>query len=171
MPTCHWEPPCKSICCWSKLKSFESPQAYDDYVSNAEDEIPWLKSANEHGWDSDSCNQYYDVAQSLDILRDQVDKSIRTKIDEGLMPLFSEEPLDDAGFRNTLECCFFSASPTSVARMWSQLQALDLQSLDQLSDEEPADELDDGFISFLNPVKAVIREAQRLDYGILGYIG
>ena len=25
---------------WSKLKSFEGPQAYDDFVANAEDEIP-----------------------------------------------------------------------------------------------------------------------------------
>lgn len=156
---------------WSKLKSFESPQAYDDFVSNAEDDIPWLKSANEHGWNSDSCNQYYDVAQSLDILRDQVDESIRTKIDEGLMPLFAEEPLDDAEFRNALECCFFSASPTTVARMWSHLQTLDLQSLDNLSDEESADEVDDGFISFLEQARAVIQEAQRLEYGILGYMG
>lgn len=156
---------------WSKLKSFESPQAYDDFVVNAEDEIPWLKSGNEHGWNSDSCNQYYDVAQSLDILRDQVDESIRTKIDEGLMPLFAEEPLDDAGFRNALECCFFSASSTSVARMWDHLKTFDLQSLDQWSGEEPADEVDDGFVSFLEQVKKVIREAQQLEYGILGYMG
>lgn len=156
---------------WSKLKSFESPQAYDEFVCNTEEEIPWLKSGNEHGWNSDSCDQYYDVAQSLDILRDQVDESTQTKIDEGLMPLFAEEPLDDAGFRNALECCFFSASPTSVARMWSHLQTLDLQSLDQFSGEEPVEEVDDGFVSFLEQVKAVTREAQRLEYGILGYMG
>jgi hypothetical protein len=166
---------------WSKLTAFQPLSKYfDEYLFEIEEYPEWLLSGPEHGWESDSANQYFQVARILEQVKQHVDEKTLKLIDEGITPLISENSqLDELGTKPiTEDTNWISITPETTKKIYAALKQIDLSYLADTVRKHPTSDsedimssLDEDFIGFIKQHLTMVEKAVERGYGLLGHIG
>jgi hypothetical protein len=165
---------------WEQLTSFGTMEKFLGWFYELDDENEFRKiSCYGNGWSSDSAIEYFQVAEVLQHLTTIANAQTVEHLNNGIRLLIAENShIDEFKTGDSSDGCYWiSASPSSVQKLKSHVDALDLNQCiallkaRPLSDAKIMAELDGMFVPFIKQHSKMIDLAVANNYGLLGHCG